>query len=1445
MSGSAAAQPLFNQAADIASQAGGINTTTPLAMMQGQYTNPALAGQNLAQGQAALGQAGQQNVMGAASPYLTQAGNLNAVGAANPYITQGAGQNIAGAASPYINQALGQNIMGAASPYLNQAGQSSVSNISSYMNPYTQNVTDQIASLGARNLSENLLPAVSDQFIRAGQFGSSGMGTFGGRALRDTQEAILNQQSQALQTGYGQALGASQADLARQGQLASTAGQLTGQQAQNYLTAGQTQGQLAGQQAQNLLSSGQALGQLTTAQQQGLSNLGQTAGQLTGTQAQNLANLGQTYTQAGQAQQATGINAAQAVAQQQASDAARRMAAAQELGTIGQQTGALTQAGQQNLGTIGAQTASTAQAEAARQQAAQQQVADLAKMQQGLTTADAAALESVGASQQQQQQRGLDVAYQDFQNQVQFPQTQINNMSTTLRGLPPSAIPTTGTTSGYSTTFAPSPLSGIAAAYGTYKGLTSAKGGLIQGYAAGGAVRGYADGGDVQSLSDLEKSVMADYGQYHYKTVDMPKQIVSPVRSNLTGLAGMISNKNAAKNAALLQSKQLETLSTHLPAGVTLVNGKLQVDDTYKQYGQTDPAKIYNAILADANQKNNLELYNAKLAKEGKPAVDKLPRGLNPIANLNPYKLPGYNSLNQPAAPTNIGMGGIGIGLNRRNAALAPIAEGTRSMDAALQQYLNKGGNTMSLDALKAQIALGKVPQPVAPTNPYTEPTAPAVPDVSIPERASTPVYNQPAPPGEIDMQVVVYGPDGKAYASPSEARRAGVKDYTSSPPVSAPAPVNTTPSPVYAPPPAPPVSAPPAPPPVYTPPPPVYAPPPVYTQPAPYTPPVMAPPTNPYAPDNSYFTPSLSDLMSKYYSENDLMSKYFAAPADMSKNYAKPVGMSHGGRVPGYANDGYVDTENPADLVDGGQAFADQYAQGQQEYPAQQDTPIQVQAPSLSSYTQDPEVLAANAERKALLKQLQTSLATTPATTDYGPSESEKWLNFAAAFADPGKTGSFGEGMGRAASSLAAHKADQRKARALNAAADLQRLQSRSALAQQQYEMTMDEGKRRMIEKYLTPNATSTDSATVGGYNTGIPDNMKALLLSQEPADAVKTLVEMAKEQNKPSDLIRGVKFLVGNGSISASAGDTIIRRNLTPKVELIEVPVPELGGTVKMDQDQYTAYKENGTLPGVPKVGATATTATPVKQTQPITQEDIKATAELKGERNKQAVASEAQFANQQQFMKTINMAGDTVLGILKNNPKAVGYLSNKSLGSAIGTLVTNGIDTPWGGSLSMDVAPVLMKIDPKISQADLNALSLIGQPLTQIELGITKLTMKGDGTISNMERALPKGISGSSADPAQVLANKINFLKIAATKQDEFYNKMNDWTAEHPGKTLFDFVRTPEAKSIERKYDNTYRGFAKSIGIDIPTPATTRPSGGMLEQLKQEKLRRQNKG
>ena len=292
------------------------STADQLRGAQAPYLRQDLVGANLDAGQQLFGRAAGMDVVGAAQPYLGQASTATA-------------------------QALSERALAAADPYLRAAGQTSASQVGQYMSPYQQGVLDVIAKQGARNLSENLLPQVSDAFIRAGQFGSGRMGEFGSRAVRDTQEAILNQQAQAAQQGYAQSLQAAQADLARQGQLAGTVGSISGADLSRILQGGAQYG-----------------------------NLGQTAGQLTAQQMQNLANLGQMQTTAGQAQQQFGLTAAQQAQQAQAQDYARQMSALLQVAGMAQQqqqmgfadTGALEAAG------TAQQRQAQAQLDAAKQQ---------------------------------------------------------------------------------------------------------------------------------------------------------------------------------------------------------------------------------------------------------------------------------------------------------------------------------------------------------------------------------------------------------------------------------------------------------------------------------------------------------------------------------------------------------------------------------------------------------------------------------------------------------------------------------------------------------------------------------------------------------------------------------------------------------------------------------------------------------------------------------------------------------------------------------------------------------------------------------------------------------------------------------------------------------------------------------------------------------------------
>jgi hypothetical protein len=70
------------------------------------------------------------------------------------------------------------------------------------MNPYQDQVVNQIATLGNRNFNENVMPGLTSQFGGAGQYGSKRMMDFINRGARDSQENILNQQGQLLNTGW-------------------------------------------------------------------------------------------------------------------------------------------------------------------------------------------------------------------------------------------------------------------------------------------------------------------------------------------------------------------------------------------------------------------------------------------------------------------------------------------------------------------------------------------------------------------------------------------------------------------------------------------------------------------------------------------------------------------------------------------------------------------------------------------------------------------------------------------------------------------------------------------------------------------------------------------------------------------------------------------------------------------------------------------------------------------------------------------------------------------------------------------------------------------------------------------------------------------------------------------------------------------------------------------
>ena len=173
-----------------------------------------------------------------------------------------------------IMNAMGQDITSQISPYIQNSIANPVENAQQYMNPYNDQVIQNIGKLASRNLTENILPNVNDQFIRSGSYGSSGgpgsrsHQDLTGRAIRDTQEGVSRAQSEALQSGYNKALDTSVGQQERNLQAGKLSGSVAAEDAQRQIVGGRELENLSAQHQGEMRQNTNFLGQLGSQQQQ-------------------------------------------------------------------------------------------------------------------------------------------------------------------------------------------------------------------------------------------------------------------------------------------------------------------------------------------------------------------------------------------------------------------------------------------------------------------------------------------------------------------------------------------------------------------------------------------------------------------------------------------------------------------------------------------------------------------------------------------------------------------------------------------------------------------------------------------------------------------------------------------------------------------------------------------------------------------------------------------------------------------------------------------------------------------------------------------------------------------------------------------------------------------------------------------------------------------------
>ncbi len=223
------------------------------------------------------------------------------------------------------------------------------------------------------------------------------------------------------------------------------------------------------------------------------------------------------------------------------------------------------------------------------------------------------------------------------------------------------------------------------------------------------------------------------------------------------------------------------------------------------------------------------------------------------------------------------------------------------------------------------------------------------------------------------------------------------------------------------------------------------------------------------------------------------------------------------------------------------------------------------------------------------------------------------------------------------------------------------------------------------------------------------------------------------------------------------------------------------------------------------------------------------------------KKAAAEEAMVPDNLKASKATLYGAGRIADKVMKSPGAFGFLEHPGFVYAILTLADKGFKV-GDSSITIDgLKDALYKVDPSISQDDLNNRATAAKDLAEMQLMYAKKDMKGQGAISDKERALAAGLSGSPEDNYLVLYRRMKLLAERSQRDIEEANAFYKWRndAQNKTKNYYDFQRTsPELAAVNARYDKkmdelSYKWFKIGSPSTAETPASVPPRFSKAQQ------------
>jgi hypothetical protein len=225
-----------------------------------------------------------------------------------------------------------------------------------------------------------------------------------------------------------------------------------------------------------------------------------------------------------------------------------------------------------------------------------------------------------------------------------------------------------------------------------------------------------------------------------------------------------------------------------------------------------------------------------------------------------------------------------------------------------------------------------------------------------------------------------------------------------------------------------------------------------------------------------------------------------------------------------------------------------------------------------------------------------------------------------------------------------------------------------------------------------------------------------------------------------------------------------------------------------------------------------------------------DIETKKQVKIDQLKAEQKRQEELVSRMDAIKTQKNETKTLIEIFnkKDVQKVLGPTAKPGVKAAIGEVISGGLNVGGYQIAIANFDKAIVQVDA--SQEVITQLNVARSLLSKAELLNAKTYLKGEGTVTNMERGIVKDINGIvDKDPANALLFKSQLAYAQSNMNERYIKTFQSWRDKNPDGTIEQFNRTKAYDTIESDYHDELKKINKTIGVGpMSTEAPKKESG-----------------